>query len=272
VQRIGQSVNVTDAWTPRCVSYDRTVRVCQTTDDARTISRSHTYDASRNNQHRFAATSTAYRFTGKERDQESGNDYFGARYYASTMGRFLSPDWSARMEPVPYAKLDNPQSLNLYAYVGNNPLSRTDPDGHCDSSATASARTKCQNVQNLHLSDAMKQNLKMTEGLSEDKKHGVHKGDPALTVYPDKAGNPTVGWGHEIKKGDNLKLGDTIDEKRAQTLFDQDTKSFEDSTRNILTKNGDHQFSQGEFDALTDLGNLCTSPKSTAELSRVVSG
>ena len=54
-----------------------------------------------------------YRCTGKERDTESGNDYFGARYYASSMGRFLSPDWSAKAEPVPYAKLDNPQSLNL---------------------------------------------------------------------------------------------------------------------------------------------------------------
>ena len=70
------------------------------------------------------------RSTGKERDTESGNDYFGARYYASSMGRFMSPDWSAKVEPVPYAKLDNPQSLNLYAYVGNNPLTRTDPDGH----------------------------------------------------------------------------------------------------------------------------------------------
>jgi RHS repeat-associated protein len=70
------------------------------------------------------------RYTGKERDTESGNDYFGARYYSSTMGRFLSPDWSAKAEPVPYAKLDNPQSLNLYAYVLNNPLTHVDPDGH----------------------------------------------------------------------------------------------------------------------------------------------
>jgi hypothetical protein len=46
------------------------------------------------------------------------------------MGRFLSPDWSAKEEPVPYAKMDNPQSLNLYAYVLNNPLSKNDPDGH----------------------------------------------------------------------------------------------------------------------------------------------
>ena len=42
----------------------------------------------------------------------------------------MSPDRAAKAEPVPYAKLDDPQSLNLYSYVRNNPLSRTDPDGH----------------------------------------------------------------------------------------------------------------------------------------------
>jgi hypothetical protein len=49
------------------------------------------------------------------------------------MGRFMSPDWSSSPEPVPYAKLTNPQSLNLYSYVENNPLSATDADGHCTS-------------------------------------------------------------------------------------------------------------------------------------------
>jgi RHS repeat-associated protein len=81
-------------------------------------------------------TTTAHfsrsRFTGKERDAESGNDYFEARYYSSTMGRFMSPDWAAKEEPVPYATFDDPQSLNLYSYVRNNPLSRADKDGHCD--------------------------------------------------------------------------------------------------------------------------------------------
>ena len=74
--------------------------------------------------------SGCYKFTGKERDAESGNDYFGARYYGSSMGRFMSPDWSAKIEPVPYSKLDNPQSLNLYSYTLNNPLSNVDTDGH----------------------------------------------------------------------------------------------------------------------------------------------
>jgi RHS repeat-associated protein len=77
-----------------------------------------------------AATPTEHLFTGKERDAESGNDFFEARYYTSTAGRFMSPDWSAKAEPVPYASLGNPQSLNLYAYVRNNPISGMDPDGH----------------------------------------------------------------------------------------------------------------------------------------------
>jgi RHS repeat-associated protein len=70
-------------------------------------------------------------FTGKERDTESGLDYFGARYYGSNMGRWMSPDWDSSPVAIPYADRTNPQSFNLYSYVGNNPLSRTDPDGHC---------------------------------------------------------------------------------------------------------------------------------------------
>src|SRR5581483_7240563 len=64
---------------------------------------------------------------GKERDTESGNDYFGARYYASTMGRFLSPD-EANLSAIMH--MDDPQSWNGYAYGRNNPLKYTDPDGN----------------------------------------------------------------------------------------------------------------------------------------------
>ncbi|QHN03183.1 hypothetical protein FTO74_07230 [Granulicella sp. WH15] len=65
------------------------------------------------------------RYTGKERDAESGLDYFGARYYSSNMGRFSSPDPSG----LAYADQSNPQSLNLYSYALNNPLKNTDPTG-----------------------------------------------------------------------------------------------------------------------------------------------
>ena len=63
-------------------------------------------------------------FTGKERDTESGLDYFGARYYGSNMGRFMSPD-----HPLIDQHPENPQSWNLYAYARNNPLINIDPTG-----------------------------------------------------------------------------------------------------------------------------------------------
>ena len=70
-------------------------------------------------------------FTDKERDAETGEDYFGARYYNSTLGRFITPDWADKPTAVPYAEFGDPQSLNLYGYVRNNPTTRTDADGHC---------------------------------------------------------------------------------------------------------------------------------------------
>jgi RHS repeat-associated protein len=71
-----------------------------------------------------------YKFTGKERDTETGLDYFGARYYSSGLGRWLTPDWAAKAAAVPYAEFADPQSLNLYTYVRNIPTSKVDPDGH----------------------------------------------------------------------------------------------------------------------------------------------
>jgi len=71
-----------------------------------------------------------YKFEGKERDTETGNDDFGARYYSNHFGRWLSPDWSAVPAPVPYANLTNPQTLNLYGMVSDNPESFADLDGH----------------------------------------------------------------------------------------------------------------------------------------------
>jgi RHS repeat-associated protein len=70
------------------------------------------------------------RCTGKERDGESNLDDFGARYYSSGYGRFMTPDWAAKPTAVPYANFGNPQSLNLYSYVKNNPSTMGDPDGH----------------------------------------------------------------------------------------------------------------------------------------------
>jgi RHS repeat-associated protein len=71
-----------------------------------------------------SSSGNTYKFTGYERDSETGLDYAGARHYASTLGRFMSPD------PLSGSP-GNPQSWNRYSYVLNNPLNATDPSGLC---------------------------------------------------------------------------------------------------------------------------------------------
>jgi len=66
-----------------------------------------------------------YKFTGKERDSESGLDDFDARHYGSSLGRFMSPDPAGLLAQKP----TYPQSWNLYAYAMNNPLIFIDPTG-----------------------------------------------------------------------------------------------------------------------------------------------
>lgn len=68
--------------------------------------------------------SFAYLYTGKERDTESGLDYFGARYYGSSMGRWMSPDPSNLGVDI-YM----PQTWNRYNYAVNNPLTIKDANG-----------------------------------------------------------------------------------------------------------------------------------------------
>ncbi|HEV3037800.1 MAG TPA: RHS repeat-associated core domain-containing protein [Candidatus Angelobacter sp.] len=89
--------------------------------------------------------STRQLLTGKERDAETGLDFFEARYYASIQGRFTSPDDfkdggfvdpvtgqnAFTPGPLAYADLGDPQTFNKYAYVRNNPTRYTDPNGHC---------------------------------------------------------------------------------------------------------------------------------------------
>jgi len=66
---------------------------------------------------------TKYLYTGQEFDDETDLYYYGARYYDAEIGRFTTTDNLA-------GNINNPQSLNKYIYVLNNPLKYTDPTGN----------------------------------------------------------------------------------------------------------------------------------------------
>ncbi|MGA9997904.1 MAG: RHS repeat-associated core domain-containing protein [Pyrinomonadaceae bacterium] len=77
----------------------------------------------RSTQQGYGGNALTQKFTGKERDFETNLDFFNSRYYSSNQGRFTSPDSVT-------GRIINPQTLNLYSYVKENPLKYVDPTGH----------------------------------------------------------------------------------------------------------------------------------------------
>jgi RHS repeat-associated protein len=97
-------------------------------------------------QFRLRPTRIGSRSSGKERDAETGLDYFGARYYSGAEGRFISPDPIGIMKQ----KLRDPQQWNMYTYARNNPLRFKDPTGKYVTSCTEKDISKCDtNTQNF---------------------------------------------------------------------------------------------------------------------------
>lgn len=98
----------------------------------------------------------------------------------------MTPDWSAKAEPVPYVKLDDPQSLNLYAYVGNNPLTRHDPDGHVIALECASEKSadQCKQDKSTELS-------RLAANASKTDKNGT-KESTLFKQTTDKNGKTTM--------------------------------------------------------------------------------
>jgi RHS repeat-associated protein len=72
----------------------------------------------------YGEDSVRKRFTGYEKDQETGLDFAESRYYNNKHGRFTAVD-----PLLASGKSSNPQTFNRYVYVGNNPLTRVDTDG-----------------------------------------------------------------------------------------------------------------------------------------------
>ena len=139
---------------------------------------------------------TSEKFTSKERDSETGLDYFGARYMSSTQGRFTSPD-----PLMASAKISDPQTWNRYTYGLNNPLQFIDENGMAPCDDT---KTECVHMQ---LNIIYDENARKGKGLTEAQKKAV---DKIVNKLKDEFGNSGIALdvsytktGGKISQGDN---------------------------------------------------------------------
>jgi RHS repeat-associated protein len=139
-------------------------------------------------------------FTSKERDAESGLDYFEARYMSPAQGRFTSPDplkwqdWQHgdKQHRQLFADfISNPQNFNQYAYVLNNPLGSTDPSGLYTCQGT---EQECKNVE-AQLVDARKSdNQLVSRGAAAYGAAGVDNGVHVSFSDQKTSGNASTGF------------------------------------------------------------------------------
>ena len=145
-------------------------------------------------------------YTSKPRDNETGLDFFGARYFSGAQSRFTSPDWSAKPVPVPYADLNDPQTLNQYAYVRNNPLGRADMDGHSD--------YLWQKIKNEASGRGWRTDAQV-KGLSVAQTAASHKGSMDWAINTSNSSGKDVGHPQNFGSGTNKCnqfVGDTLAE------------------------------------------------------------
>ncbi len=147
-----------------------------------------------------------YKFTGKERDIESALDNFGARYDSSWLGRFMSPDPFSRAG-LPLDTQD-PQSWNAYAYVRNNPLNLTDPDGtnYLVCEQNEKGVENCADLTNEQYQQFLKDNPNLRVTPSGDiitiNKNGTEKKTGSETYYNENdvaAAKTITQWGPVIE-------------------------------------------------------------------------
>jgi RHS repeat-associated protein len=133
-----------------------------------------------------------FKFTGAELDSESGLYHMGARYYSPGLGRFVQPDPLY----ITYARLNDPQQLNLYAYSRNNPTTFSDPTGldvklNCEGGQKDcnSALDQFNGRNNAGFKAGLDKNNKLTAHVSKAEYNKLSKAEKALYNAINNASN-----------------------------------------------------------------------------------
>jgi len=197
-----------------------------------------------------------YKFTGYERDSETGLDYAFARYYNSRLGRFMSPD------PLS-GDVTSPQSLNRYAYVLNIPTSLTDPfgltcrsDQPCPNPQWANANFPTYVVsedQAFFLNGGFQVGTIITFDIN-GKPTGVQTGTPQMAGSMDNAGTGSASfwvpgavtslqWQNGVLTVTYIQFGGYP----TQGVFDPESGTFSDAYGNVAWNFADYNSSPGSF-------------------------
>ncbi|MCA1643052.1 MAG: RHS repeat-associated core domain-containing protein [Acidobacteria bacterium] len=159
----------------------------------------------------YAADSVRQKYTGYERDAETGLNFAEARYHSDVQGRFTSIDPLSAS-----AKLTDPQSLNRYAYVGNSPVVFSDPSGMLGVSGFNCPG--CSGIQTAQYSREIDDFTAMTPDIVED--HGWQTADVAGASGADVNTSALDGaQGQAAADSNNLMLAAVAGTQQTQEEF-----------------------------------------------------
>ena len=200
-----------------------------------------------------ASVGNHYKFTGKERDSETGLDNFGARFNSSTIGRFISADpLKASGSPR------NPQSWNRYSYVLNSPLALVDRDGQC--SAPAVGKGQVGVCVDLYIA------APRINGLGRGDDRGPAPKDPSATYRTEvqMVLDPAKGTAAVVKNDAGTSTAKIIGVPDSPLELDISHKGTSSTTVSPVTKddNGDMHFTMSNV-GLNGLSSLPGAPKDT---------
>jgi RHS repeat-associated protein len=122
LQRISQTQQIANAWTPSFYGYDGGGTVRLLTDSTGTVTDTYDYDAWGNAVNTTGSTPNVYLYRGEQNDPDLSFYYLRARYYNPLSGRLLSTDPEASV-------ITDPSTLHRYFYATADPVNRVDPSG-----------------------------------------------------------------------------------------------------------------------------------------------
>jgi RHS repeat-associated protein len=171
-----------------------------------------------------------HKFTGKERDQDTGLDYFGARYMSAAQGRFTSADPLLNSGRPPL-----PQSWNRYSYTLNNPLKYIDPEGLFEWEVQcAKGDKKCQEWRSQFLA-ALKtlKDALLSKSLTPGQRAKIQS---VLSFYGDENKKNGVAVGFGYMQGDNgheWKEGGIVHVKLDMDSINSDAASWANADKRV---------------------------------------